>query len=302
MKTLPLFYYPSTWVWVDDDRTLLKTMTDTFSEKNRIVSFLSANECLTFLTKHESLLSQAHFLKINRDDEHYGLLQNTPIDFDVTVIAKLAEKNDRHDEVTVAVIDYDMPEMNGFTLAKEIQHLPIQKILFTGNKQDNKAIEGFNHNLIQKFVQKGDVNMFDDLSNYLKELSIQYFQKLTFPLLSYLETEHKLPLSDPVFIDFFESYCESNDVKEYYVIDKQGSFLCIDSQGKQSCLVVHTERSLQQWHSVYGNGKLLQAGEKIPFFGVGKEAWGFEASEWLKYFYEPNVLEGREKYFWFKAN
>lgn len=306
MKTLPLFYYPSKWLWVDDDPILLNTMTHVFGEKNQVEPFQSSQVCLNFLKNYKSPLSQESFLKSSKGDESYGILQHTPVDFDITMIAGLANNPKRHEEITVMIIDYNMPELDGFSLAKAIQSLPIQKILLTGKAQESQAIEAFNHNLIHRFIQKGELEMVNKLSTYLEELSLCYFQKLTWPLLSYLETEAPLPLSDPIFIDFFEDYCEKNKVKEYYLIDKQGSLLCIDEDGNRSCLIIQSDRSIQSWLTLYSNEKYLSDGElakiqskeKILFFEPGKEAWQVDPSEWPKHFHTPSILEGRERYFW----
>ncbi|MFN7097229.1 MAG: hypothetical protein ACK4PR_06695 [Gammaproteobacteria bacterium] len=306
MKTLPLFYYPNSWVWVDDDKTLLETMALFFGKKNTIKSFQSARTCLNFLQQYKSPLSHQNFLISNKQDLSYGTLQHTPVDFDITILANLANFPERYHEITVIVIDYNMPEMDGYSLAKVIQQLPIQKILLTGKAQENEAINGFNHNLIHRFVQKGIETMKEMLSIYLKELTLQYFQQLTLPLLSYLETESKLPLTDSIFIDFFETYCEQYQIKEYYLADKNGSFLCIDSKGKRSCLVVQTERGINKLLNIcqeegYFQGDklaMIQNREQIPFFGIGKEGWQIDTSLWHKHMYTPNILEGKERYFW----
>lgn len=179
------------------------------------------------------------------------------------------------------VLDYQMPEMSGIELGEHLQNTPIQKILLTGNACDLKAIESFNHNIIQKYIQKGSNNTRYNLLAYIKELSIIFFSNFTKPLLNYLETERKTPLSDPVFIDFFENFCEKNDISEFYLIDINGSFLCITHQATQFILVVHTEASLKEWVSLYKNNadfpdshmNLILNGVKIPFFGIGKEVW-----------------------------
>lgn len=310
MKTLPLFYYPSTWIWVDDDHTLLRTMTETFSEQSAIKSFLSSQDCLNFLADYTSPLSKYNFIQSDLHDENYGLLTKNPMNFDVTQIAKLYEDKQRHNEATVIVIDYQMPVMNGLVLAEKIQSLPIQKILLTGNIQETKAVEGFNNNLIQKFIQKTSVNMYDNLSNYAKELSLFYFEQITKPLLSYLETENKTPLSDPVFIDFFENHCDKNKINEYYLIDKHGSFLCVDEHGARSFVVMHSSKSIEQWLSVYSDEKslskenveLIRKGKKIPFFGAGKEAWQISSDDWEKHLYNATPMIGREKYFFAVLN
>lgn len=304
MKHLPLFYYPSTWVWVDDDKLLLNTMTSSFNSMNNIRPFNSANECLKFMNDYQAPSAKHHFLKTNSDDETYGISQNTPMNFDVQAIVSLRDDPTRHAEVTCFVLDYNMPEMTGFELAEQLAGM-IPKILLTGNTEENTAIQGFNDNLINRFVQKAEPTMAGKLKKYLKELTTQYFCRLTAPLLSYLEADGKSPLSDPTFIDFFETFCSENNLKEFYLIDKQGSFLCTDVNGISTCLVVHTKYSINDWLAIYGEENdldkadlvLIKEHKKIPFFGVKKEAWQVNASDWNNYFYNASKLNGREEYY-----
>lgn len=309
MKTLPLFYYPSTWLWIDDDRNALKSMTLVFEDQGNILPFQSAKSCLEFLSKYEPPLTSQTFLKSITAHESYGSLRKNPIDFDITTIANLADVKNRHDEITVMVIDYHMPEMDGFELAKATQHLPIQKILLTGKAQESDAVAGFNDTLIHRFVQKAEEKQFEKLSSYLKELSLQYFEKLTYPLLANLETEILTPLSDPIFIDFFKGFCDQYKITEYYLVDKQGSFLCIDEKNNKSCLVVISDEAIENWLFLNSKEPGLSANDlnaiierkKIPFFGVGKEAWQFNTS-FSQFLYSSEVLNGRKKYFWAKVD
>ncbi|MCX7124281.1 MAG: response regulator [Gammaproteobacteria bacterium] len=178
---------------------MLNTMLSFFEGKNHINSFTSGKDCLDFLSNYKSPLLKYNFLKTNVQDENYGLTQHLPMNFDLTELSSLSADKTRHNEITVMVIDYCMPTMDGFELANHLKESPIKKMMLTGNRNDSKAIEGFNSNLIQRFVQKGTENLVEKISHYLKELSLQYFQNISLPLLSYLETEEKLPLSDPTF-------------------------------------------------------------------------------------------------------
>lgn len=310
MKTLPLFYYPSTWLYIDDDKTLLKSMMFVFQEHNYTKLFQSPLSCVDFLNTYQSPLSKHIFLKSITDDENYGVLQHTPINFDITMIAKLANDPHRHNEVTAMIIDYNMPEMDGFELAQNCNHLPIQKLLLTGKAKPEQGIVGFNNNLIHRFIKKNEIEWEEKLIANLKELTLQFFREKTTSLLSYLETENKLPLSDKIFIDFFEKYCEQHNIREYYLINKQGSFLCLDNKGHRSYFVLQTDQGIDTWLASHSADKelpkekldLVRERKKIPFFGQGKEAWQIDPSEWPKYLYTPNVLDGRERYFWTKIN
>ncbi|HLB56967.1 MAG TPA: hypothetical protein VJK30_06545 [Coxiellaceae bacterium] len=307
MRNLPLFYYPGTWIYVDDDKTLLGCMSLAFDENAHSKTFSSPNRCVEFLNHYQSPSSQQHFLQCNNNDESHGILQHTPIDFDITKIANFADEKHRYEEITAMLIDYHMPEMNGFSLSQACGHLPVNKILLTGKTEDEKVINGFNQNYIQRYIQKGSDNLEENVIKQLKELSFGYFQKITAPLLAYLEVENLLPLSDPIFIDFFLNFCQQNNIREYYLIDKQGSFLCIDADDKKSYFVMQTDRSLETWLSIYYTGtefspdfaEKIQDRDIIPFFGQGKEAWQIEQYEWFKHFhYVKGIIAGREKYYW----
>jgi CheY-like chemotaxis protein len=304
MKILPLFYYPSTWLWVDDDKALLETMVLAFQNHNHIKSFHSAKESLNFLKNYQSPFSKYTFLKSLSNDESYGMLQHTPIDFDITLLIDVANDPDRHQEITAMVIDYSMPEMDGFTLAKEINDLSIQKILLTGTAQSEDAITGFNNNLIHRYIKKYEADLTTKLMAHLQEVTLDYFRKISLPLLLQLETENKLPLSDPIFIKHFEQYCKKNEIQEYYLIDKQGSYLCIDKKKQKTCLLVQSDKNMNFWFSSYGSElsstelTTIKENKKIPFFGIGKEAWQIDAWEWGNHFYPSEILEGRERYYW----
>lgn len=306
MKITPLFYYPTTTIWVDDDQTLLSALTLVFSDQFKIKPFQSPVECLTYLKTYKSPLSEINFLKGIQDDENFGALQYLPINFDITNISELINNKNKINEISSMVIDFNMPGMNGFELAKSCEQYSIEKILLTGGPNDVDAITGFNNNLIRKFVKKSDDKMEVNLRTFIHELSVNYFEEISRPLLSHLETENKMPLSDPVFIDFFEEFCKAENVCEFYLIDKQGSFLCSDNNGSKFILIIQTNSSLDSWLSTYSSeldevtAKEIRTREKIVFFGIGKEMWDFNPENMDKQLYSANVLEGREPYYWTK--
>lgn len=307
MKHVPLFYYASTWVLVDDDPMILESLSKFLGKNNNVRTFDSSKTCLDFLKTYQPFLSQQIFLQSKDQDELYGALKHAPVDFDVTCLAKLADLPSRHDEISVMVVDYSMPEINGFSLAQASSQLPMYKILLTGEAQLDQAVGGFNQKLIHRFIQKGNQATADELDKYLKELTLQYFQTQTLHLLTHLEADGPLPLSDPIFIDFFNSYCEEHHIREYYLIDKHGSFLCINNHGKRSCLLVHTHASLDDWIDLYEEDfvdpssaemREIKWREKIPFCGIGRSEGDFDPSKLADDLYTPKILEGRQRYFW----
>ena len=305
MKILPLYFYPTTKIFVDDDSSLLQILKVYLSQKYHLVkTFNTVTASKDFFNKYKNSNKNNSLLKIDMDDEYVGTVQRTPINFDVTKISKIAEENDRHEEVSIAVLDYNMPEANGLQLSKEIFDMPMSKILLTGKATQDDIIAAFNESLIDKYLKKGEENFIDNLELAFDELSKKYFERKTRPLLNYLQTENLLPLSDELFIDFFNIYMDKNDVSEYYLIDKQGSFLTINRAGQRQYLVVFTEDNLNDWINEYEQELssdmigLVKKNKYLPFFGVGMEASQIDSSLWAQHFHASEVLNGRETYYW----
>jgi len=303
-NVVPLFCFPTTWAVVDDDKKLLHSMKIILKDHAHVKLFNTTQACLDFFSSYKSVLSEYAFLKSVKDNESYGVLEHTPLDCNVKMFIEIANNQCRCNEVSVLMVDYHMPEMTGYELAKKIDPA-IQKILLTGAAQDKTVIEGFNHKLIDRFVQKGNTSTEEMLMTYLEELTLQYFQKMSLPMLLCLEAENKLPQSDPVFIHFFNDFCVRNNVKEYYLIDKQGSFLCRDEAGNQFCLAIQTDQSIDALVSNYLT-EILTAPQLndislrriMPFCGVGVEPWHIEPSHWSRHLYDATHLKGREHYYW----
>ena len=306
MKILPLIYYPTKWLIVDDDKLILDSVQEAFSEENQILAFQSPTECMKFLNIYSQPIIHNSFLKCMVNDESYITSKHASVDFDITSLLEVYSRPERFNEISVMMIDYNMPEMTGVEFVKTCSHLPIQKLLFTGEAKNEDVIEAFNINLIDRFVRKGNKNMKEHLSEYLDELSLLYFQKASLPLLQHLETNERLPQSDPVFVHFFLDYCKKNSIQEFYLIDRQGSYFCVDKNNKKSTFIIHTEKSINYWIELNreeADGRNISLDEiihknKIPFFGINKEAWQIENADWAEHFHQPVInISGRVHYF-----
>jgi hypothetical protein len=126
-------------------------------------------------------------------------------------------------------------------------------------------------------------------------------------LFSHLEINRKIPFSDPIFISFFENWCKENKVREYYLFDKQGDMQVIDMDGKKSYFIIHTDSTLNEFCEIYQDNEdsydlvaSVKERKSIPFFGAGLEGWQLHPDEWFKHFYTPNIIKGREIYYWYE--
>jgi CheY-like chemotaxis protein len=296
-------------IWLDDDSLFLDMVRLSFQKHSEQHKFFDdPKHCLDFLTaySHKKLQTQKKFIYSDSSSEQHGSFKYTPANFDITKIAEIYRNAERFQEISVLIIDHNMPLMKGLDICYKLKHLPLKKILLTNAAQKEEVISAFNDGIIDLFLCKEEPNLFAEIQKQIDKLTKLYFCEQTSHLLSYLETDHLLPLSDEQFALFFEEIKTKKQIKEFYLIDKNGSLLLIDNHDKKHFLVIHNERSLNEFCQLYSDTSalkdLIQATmrkEKIPFFGLGKETGQKDLKHWNKYFYKPDFIKtSRDTYYW----
>ncbi len=166
-------------------------------------------------------------------------------------------------------------------------------------------MQTFNDGIIHCHIRKDDPQLSNSLLLYVDNLIRQYFNEISKPLLAHLQADYQLPQSDPTFIDFLHQWRNENQIKEYYLIDKNGSLLVINNNNEHYYFIVHTDRTLNAFTELYHDAievshfvSIVKQRHKIYFFGAGKDAWDFNSEEWGRYFHSPHLLHGRESYYW----
>jgi len=309
-KKLPLFYFEPTILWLDDNQLFLESASNLFNLNYHCLTFLDSTKALSFLKKYEPPTDKIHFCREFIESDIFDVHNHLPIDINISEIIKLANNIDIKNEIAVLVIDNNMPHITGVQLCHQLKDLPFKKILLTGETQPLAVIDAFNHGIIDKYISKSENNVIEKLKEAINELSHQYFYDRTKNLLSLLESSRFSPLSDPVFIEFFFNWQQTNSLQEFYLINRHGSFILKNNEKKHKYLIVMTEAAKNEFLKLNTDAPIqlnqilaqVERGELIPFFGIEKESSDFHYHDWHKFFYNANILVGREKYYWTSLN
>lgn len=307
--SLPLFYFPTTILCVDDNPLMLQTLEsviDSTYPDYPVKKFDNSMQALDFFKDYTSEISKMQFLRGFVEHEYYDLINHNPVDLEISKFSELSKDLKKNNEVSVIIVDYEMPGLNGLELCEQLKHVTAKKILLTAHADYKQALTAFNNKLIDRFVIKGQDNTVDDLVSHIKSLTFEYFDDVTAKLQTHLKVNGNLAIFDDIFVNFFNDLLDQQQIKEYYLIDKNGSFLLIDSAGEHYYLIIHTDFSLNYFVELYDDyqnvEKYIQLVEKrslIPFFGLGVYPEKINADEWQKYFYEPQILKSKETtYYW----
>src|ERR1700738_518164 len=169
MEAAPLFYWPTPILLVDDNPSFLENFSSALDENFSFILFDNPHQALKILTEKNSIFNEisslATFVNSNEYDDENPLKK-----IDYSKLSDLIYHKKRYNEISVAIVDYTMPKMNGVEFCKKISNSRLKKIMLTGDAGYEVGIKSFNHDLIDAFVPKDTVNVFNEVNQYIKKM------------------------------------------------------------------------------------------------------------------------------------
>lgn len=299
---LPYCLYPTTIVVIDDNQAFTKSLCLSLSNKNPTVAHHNPKAALDFLLQQPQAKTFLDYCLL----QSTTALNNTPeVHIEIAKIYQEAFRRERFQQISIVIADYTMPGMNGVELARDLKDKNYKKIMLTGEADHNIAVQAFNEGIIDQFIMKGAPNMINVLEKSIWDMQYQYFQDLSLIVTKTLiNTGFQVPshLLDSGFGNFFCNFMLENKIVEFYVANKQGDFLLIDSKGKVSWLTVRETKAMQQLSKLALNEhdqepseeselivNSIQSQQQIPFFYPEMEQP--EIYEWQAYLHPSTQLQ-----------
>lgn len=301
-------YYPTTTVLVDDDKSFLKTIQFQLGTATLCKTFSDTEKALHYIQQQ---LVQAGTLKnIIVVDTEAGYYTHTsgqlPLQYDVSEIYKHAYEQERFGEISVVVVDFAMPQMNGEEFCRKLKALKgnkIKIIMLTGEADEEMAVRLFNAGIIDRFMRKGKPGLDKDLADCIREMQKNYFENISYPLVEGLASDKDSCLGDTHFKAFFDKICQDLSVSSYYLIELSGSFLLFDHAGTPTWLIIKTLKELQeiaeQMYDAEVDKTLVDAvekGELVPYFANDEMDFYSEGSDIKKYLFKAEKFKGDQEY------
>jgi CheY-like chemotaxis protein len=307
-RNLPCIFYPTSVVLVDDNKTFLDNLSLKLSEFSPCFTFTNPNEAIKHL---QSPSNQNKILKgISAtdltSDLHMPSSGTVPIQFDVSNLYKNVYDSNSFSEVSVVVVDYTMPAINGAEFCRALTDIPAKKILVTGEPDEKLAVQLFDEGIIDKFILKGQPGFANEVKNCVLKMQSKYFQDLTAPIVQQLKVEEDSALGDPVFMNLFDSVRDEIKPESFYLTDTNGSFLFVGSDNKPTWLIIKTKTTLEEYAQQFEDADLppesvesVRQGDVsiyLPSFDYFIESFKFDIRE---HFYPAKKLHGDKDYCYF---
>jgi len=297
------FYHPTSILVLDDDPLFLESLDFQFSDELSCQTFTRPDAALEHLRGQAS--QHPDFSRYFRDCSDMDLGSDARhgdrlLRLQLSELRSMVDDRARHQRVSVAVVDFDMPKMTGVEFCRAIRGLPVKTILLTGKAGLETAISAFNEGVIDCFLQKQDSNVSGALRREIKRLQAEYFAEISDPIKRALELRKPSFFSDSSFVKLFKDVSEANGVVEHYVCANPPGMMMRDAEGVESFLLVsdldsaNSQCEVAEIQSAPADMLQLMRSRQVQAWFPTQEGFyhpDFE-SDWSRYIWPAQLLPG----------
>jgi len=294
------FYHPTSVVVVDDDPMFLQSFDFYFGDSFLCHAFNDPKRALDFIgARRPNRPNPRNFVasaaSLPTDPMSTGILN-------AAAMSQLVRDADRFGQVSVAIVDYDMPSMNGIELCRRMKRIPVRTILLTGKAGKDVAVRAFNEQVIDCFLTKQDPNLAARLRQEVARLQRSYFADTTGEIKVMCALDEARFLSDIIFTTLFEAILRSENVQEYYLTVEPLGILMVRADGSTVFMLVMDDARLQAHLEIAVEESApleficrLEEGEILPYFATATGFYqrGLESS-WREQVWPARVVRGEE--------
>ena len=288
---LPPYFHPSTVCFVDDNYGFSQSLLLTIPDDIYMDSYLSPEQALNVLNQGHPRQSLADLCFSK---------QGSLIQLDLNVLEQEIKHLDRFRRVSVLLVDYAMPTMNGLDFCASLLDRDIRRVLLTGVADEKTAVAAFNDGLIDHYLPKAKLPSPTGIVPYIRQQQQLYFQQFHTRLTHALGVAAPTFTEDPNFLSYFQSLIERHQIVEYYLVTEPISYLCLTHSGEAYQLLIQDERTKEQrlahMQRYQAPAELMRAAEadkvQVCFYENPEDYLGDDDFPWADLAYEATQVNG----------
>lgn len=297
---LALCFYPTSVAFIDDSNSFLSAIELAMSPTFNCLTF---NDPLRALN-HANNLNNVNWNAHSKEDYAYYSDSEQFVKNTLNLSEKKLDDKERHNEISVVVVDYDMPEINGLDFCKKLKNPNIKKILLTGQASTDEAVKAFNDNLINYYIKKSDENLVENLIKAISDLQNRYFIDISSYIKIRAIDNKKSLFNDAHLSMYFSRIVAENDIVEYYFLTNPPRYKLKARSGKTSILLVYSRYDLNEQIRVIKEEAgpewlldCLKSGQYVPYFHSSDGFYDQEQFDSKSTMYLAEVITGTDTYF-----
>lgn len=240
---LPPYFHPTLFCIVDDNQSYLNGLSVELDDEWPHLAFTQPIDALAYLNSQTREPLAERCIQALPSAGAYAR-------FEIQLDHIEQEINDtrRFEQISVVLIDYAMPRLDGLSLCRALTLPFAQKAMLTGVAEEETAVEAFNAGLINYFIKKQNVNSTTAIVELLRQLQEAFFADQSAALMTALGAEAPAFLRDSAMIELIRSRMRAQRLVEYYLVAEPSGLLLLDAEGRLVRLFAldQSERRAQQ--------------------------------------------------------
>jgi len=236
------YFHPTTVVFIDDNESFLRSLDLELPGGWACKTFTDPTIALEFVQRQPTLPPLM--------DRCFTLQRRSPsevlIHLDLNLIEQEINHLERFARISVVVVDYSMPVINGLDFCAALTDPLLRKAMLTGVADEKVAVEAFNAGLLNRFIPKHNNNGIGVILDFIDDLQQEYFSQYTARLKDTLAIDPPKFLTEPVIARHVETLMQRENLVEYYLVDTPPGLMLLKANGQIWRLVVMNEADMQQ--------------------------------------------------------
>jgi len=237
-ESLLPYFHPTQVVLVDNDIDFLGNLSLQLDADLAYLLFDSTEKALHYINERETHTPNTRRFLMPEADEHAGRASGGVPQLDAGAIAQEMFHANRFAQISVAMVDYAMPQMNGLELCRRIRNPSVKKILFTGVATESDAIEAFNSGLIDHYIRKSEHRVYEAVNRRIRELQRAHIRGFFDSAAEVFRFGAPPFLSDHGVISLMEELRRRLSYVEYYLAAAPDGFWLVDADARVWRLVL----------------------------------------------------------------
>ncbi|MGN8199129.1 response regulator [Salinisphaera sp. RV14] len=244
MATIELapYFHPTQIVLVDDDIDFLGNLSLQLDADLAYLLFDSTHKALSYLNGRQpnGAARDRFFKALQNGHGDSGDNHRESLELDIGALHREMQASDRFAQISVALVDYAMPQMNGLEFCRQIKDPHVKKILFTGVATESVAVDAFNHGIIDQYIRKHEHAVYDTLNQAIRQFQQAYIRDVFTAAADVFPVDLPGLLKEPAVARLIERLRTERGLVEYYLAIEPTGFVFADAAGQVKRLVIQS--------------------------------------------------------------
>jgi len=235
------YHHPTTACLIDDSESFMAGLALVVPAQMSSVAFFNPLDALEFVNQPQEMPSLADrcFSAHERSLRPMFQLDTGLIEQEINIVR-------RFNRLSVVIVDYSMPSINGMEFCNRISDPHVGKVMLTGIADETIAVEAFNAGIIDRFITKSHPRASEQISEYALEMQEAYFRAQAEQVQRTLSLAGPIFLDDPDVAQWIRHLKRHNNFCEHYMVSQPPGLLLLTPAGEVAQLVVMSEEECTQ--------------------------------------------------------